>query len=204
MIIRKMYTLNNAHVVRNCYSNRCKYSLHAHTAIIETFYSGINVDNAGMLMDFGLGKITMKPFIELHQDAVLMWKEDSKSYKDFIKSKTDNWIELTFTPSAELLAAYFHLNLNSLLDRIQFANNEDNNIELIKTRYHETRTGYAEANQDDINSLLIDQKWILMNNQLGPAVIEKLKMIDTELGVPLFSDKPIIIDTPDQQIKRKI
>jgi len=203
MIIRKQYTLNNAHIVRNCYSDRCKYSLHAHTAIIETFYSSNKVDNAGMLMDFGLGKVTMKPFVELHQNAVLMWKEDSEAYKDFVKSKTDNWIELTFTPSAELLAAYFQLNFSTLLDRIQFANNEDESITLIKTRYHETRTGFAEADQADLAGLLIDQKWILMNNQLGPAVIEKLKKIDNELGVPLFSDKPIVVEAPKQQIKRK-
>jgi len=202
MLIRKAFTLNNAHVVRNCYSNRCKFSLHAHTAVIETFIQGSKVDNAGMLMDFGIAKIVLKPFLELHQDAVLLWMHDSKKYKDFIKSKTDNWIELTFTPSAELLAAYFQFYFNSLIGRIELKNNEDENIEIIKTRYHETRSGWAEADSTDVMDLIVDQKWPLTINSMGPAVISKLKKIEKELKTELFGDSKIEIETPIQQVTR--
>jgi len=202
MLIRKAFTLNNAHVVRNCYSNRCKYSLHAHTAVIETFIQGNKVDNAGMLMDFGVAKIVLKPFLELHQDAVLLWMHDSKTYKDFVKSKTDSWIELTFTPSAELLSAYFQFYFSSLLSRVKLNNNEDTNIEILKTRYHETRSGWAESDSTDVMDLMLDQKWPLTINAMGPDVINKLKSIENKTNFELFGDKTIEIDAPTQQVTR--
>jgi len=200
MLIRKAFTLNNAHIVRNCYSDRCKFSLHAHTAVIETFIQGSKVDNAGMLMDFGVAKIVLKPFLELHRDAVMLWMHDSEQYKNFIKSKTDNWIELTFTPSAELLAAYFQFYFSTLINRIELKNNEDENIELVKTRYHETRSGWAEADQADVLDLLMEQKWPLTINSMGPAVVKKLKEIENNIGTNLFGETKIPIEAPIQQV----
>ena len=201
MKIRKLFQVNSAHVVRNCYSNRCKYSLHAHTADIEVFFEADQVDRAGMITDFGITKNILKPFLQLHQDAVLMWNKDSKKYRDFIKSKTDNWIELSFTPSAELLAAYFYLYLENMFSRIQFKNKEDKNIKLTAVRYHETRTGWAEANNIDMFSLLMDQKIVLMLDKMGPVPRKKLDYIEDVLGYNIAGDQPIEIEAPEQQVR---
>jgi len=200
MVIRKLFKVNNTHIVRNCYSDRCKYSLHAHTADIEVFLEGQKLDNAGMLLDFGITKKVFKPFLDIHDNAVLIWKYDNKEYKDFIKSKTDNWIELSFTPSAELLAAYFQLHFDSFLDRIKLKNDEDHNLSIIKTRYHETRTGWAEANNIDVLSLLTDQKQVLMIDKVGDVVSAKIDEFEKNTGVLLFGDKEIEIEAPEIQV----
>ena len=154
MIIRKQFTVNNTHIVRNCYSERCKYSLHAHTAVIETFFEGRKLDNAGMLMDFGITKNILKPFISMFQDTVIIWNQDSDNYKKFIKQYTDNWVELYFTPSAELLSAFFQFHFSNMIKRVKFANNEDPDLKIIATRYHETRTGWAEADDNDVFDII--------------------------------------------------
>ena len=200
MVIRKLFKVNNTHIVRNCYSDRCKYSLHAHTAVIEVFLEGQKLDNAGMLLDFGITKKVFKPFIEIHDNAVLMWDRDNSEYKDFIKSKTDNWIELSFTPSAEMLAAYFQLHFSTFLERVKLKNGEDQELNIAKTRYHETRTGWAEADNADTLGLLADQKQMLIINKVGSAVIAKMDEFKKNTGVPLLGDKEIEIDAPELQV----
>ena len=200
MVIRKLFKVNNTHIVRNCYSDRCKYSLHAHTAVIEVFFEGQKVDNAGMLLDFGITKKILKPFIEIHNNAVLIWKRDDENYKNFIKSKTDNWIELSFTPSAELLAAYFQLHFTGFLERVKLKNNEDQKLSLVKTRYHETRTGWAEANSIDVLSLLTDQKQVLLLDSVGETVKAKIEEFEKNTGAPFFGDKEIEINAPELQV----
>jgi len=201
MIIRKLFKLNNAHIVRNCYSERCKYSLHAHTADLEVFFEAMQLDNAGMVMDFGVTKNVFKPFLKMHENACLFWKNDSSEYKDFIKSKTDNWIELTFSPSAEQLSAYFYVYFNSFLSRLKLANNEDPEIKLHKVRYHETRTGWAESNNVDLISIMIDQKRILMINEMSPVVKQKLEKINEELGFNLLGESEIKVEAPTLQVR---
>ena len=56
MIIRKKYTFNNGHIVRNCSSERCKFSIHAHTYSVEFFFTSNGLDNGSMVIDFGLLK----------------------------------------------------------------------------------------------------------------------------------------------------
>jgi len=202
MMIRKQFTVNNTHIVRNCYSERCKYSLHAHTAVIETFFEGRKLDNAGMLMDFGITKNILKPFISMFQDTVVIWKYDTDIYKKFVKQYTDNWVEIYFTPSAELLSAFFKLHLSNIIRRVQFANNEDPELKLIKTRYHETRTGWAAADDNDAFDLITDQKWnlSLIGASMGSVFKERYEQFENDIGA--YSDKPIIIEAPKQQVKR--
>ena len=56
--IRKEFTFNNAHIVRNCSSDRCKYTAHAHTYRVEVFLKSDKLDNGYMAVDFGLLKGT--------------------------------------------------------------------------------------------------------------------------------------------------
>ena len=43
--IRKEFTFNNIHIVRNCTSERCKKSAHAHTYHVEVFLTSNKLDN---------------------------------------------------------------------------------------------------------------------------------------------------------------
>ena len=210
MIIRKQFTVTSAHIVRNCYSERCKFSLHAHTGIIEVFLQGsteegapTHVDRAGMLMDFGITKKVFKPLVDLFQDTVVMWNLDNDTYKNYVKKTTDNWVEIPFTPSAELLSAFYQLHFDSILRRVQFANDEDPGLNVLKTRYHETRTGWAEADINDANSLVIDEGWLLtlVSAEFGPVVQERYDALDEQIG-GLYSEDPIILEEPVQQVAR--
>ena len=64
MIITKLFNVESAHIVRNCTSHRCSHSIHGHSAKIELSLESNQLDNAGMVYDFGLMKGTIKELID--------------------------------------------------------------------------------------------------------------------------------------------
>lgn len=151
MIIRKEFKVESAHIVRNCTSHRCSHSIHGHSAVIELFLQGTKLDNAHMLYDFGLMKGTVKEFIDSMDHCYILCSKDSVEFKNFIKSNCDRWIELPFNPSAEMLSVFLFKYIQHIFDYTDTSNGEGV-INVKAVRYHETVTGYAECDQNDVDA----------------------------------------------------
>ena len=76
MVIRKEFRVESAHIVRNCTSERCSHSIHGHSAVIELFFESDQLDNAQMVMDFGLMKASIKQFIDSMDHCYLLCDKD--------------------------------------------------------------------------------------------------------------------------------
>lgn len=152
MIIRKEFRVESAHVVRNCTSHRCSHSIHGHSAVIELFLKGYQLDNAGMLYDFGLMKGTIKEFIDSMDHCYLLCKYDSLDFIKFIQENCDRWIMLPFNPSAEMLSMFVHRFAQKIIDHTK-TNNGEGVIEIDGVAYHETTTGYARSDEKDMRYL---------------------------------------------------
>ena len=155
MVIRKLFRVESSHIVRNCTSKRCSHSIHGHSAVIEIFLESHTLDNAQMVYDFGLMKGTIKQFIDSMDHCYLLCSNDRPDFKQFIKANCDRWIELPFNPSAEMLSMYILKNVQYILDHTQKSNGEDNGIKVTAVRYHETTTGSALADQQDLVQLYL-------------------------------------------------
>lgn len=59
MRIRKLFKFENAPIVRNCSSERCKHSIHGHSYQIELILEAKRLDHGQMVYDFGLLKSSM-------------------------------------------------------------------------------------------------------------------------------------------------
>lgn len=152
MIIRKLFKFEGSHIVRNCTSERCSRSIHGHSYLVEVFLEASRLDNAGMVMDFGL----MNPFkeiVDMFDHTHLLWDKDDAEYRDFIKRVNQRWIELPCNPSAEMLSVVFHYIFQWIIDRTRFANKEGA-IKVKAVRVHETATGYAESSWDDVQAFI--------------------------------------------------
>ena len=64
MIITKEFEGEMAHIVRNCSTERCKFSIHGHSFKVLVSLTASTKDKGQMLMDFGLMKTTIKSFID--------------------------------------------------------------------------------------------------------------------------------------------
>ena len=152
MVIRKEFRVESAHIVRNCTSERCSHSIHGHSAVIELFFESDQLDNAQMVMDFGLMKASIKQFIDSMDHCYLLCDKDRPEFKEFITKECDRYIVMPFNPSAEMLSLYIFKNVSNILELTNLANGEQN-VKLKAVRYHETVTGYAECNEDDLNNI---------------------------------------------------
>lgn len=155
MKIRKLFTVESAHIVRNCTSHRCSHSIHGHSAKIEVFLTSNKLDNAGMVYDFGLMKNSIKQFIDSTDHCYLLWEKDDEEFKNFIKKNNDRWIELPFNPSAENLSIFYMVMINYILKNTQTGNGEGI-VRCCGVRYHETASGYAECDINDEGYLPTD------------------------------------------------
>ena len=70
MLITKIFKVESSHRVVNCTSERCKYSLHGHSAVIEITLDCSKPDNGGMGYDFGLMKGSIKDFVDSMSDWI--------------------------------------------------------------------------------------------------------------------------------------
>lgn len=150
MIIRKRFRVESSHVVRNCTSERCSHSHHGHSAVIDVFFEGRKLDNAQMLMDFGLMKGTIKEWIDSMDHCALICTKDDPEYVEFFKKFNDRYILIPFNPSAEMLSIFIMHYINRILDNTQFNNGEDR-VRCVNVEYNETVTGMARCDEMDEN-----------------------------------------------------
>ena len=152
MIIRKRFRVESSHVVRNCTSERCSHSHHGHSAVIDVFFEGRHLDNAQMLMDFGLMKGTIKEWIDSMDHCALICTKDDPEYVEFFKKFNDRYILIPFNPSAEMLSIFIMHYINKILDNTVF-NNDEGSIRCVNVEYNETVTGMARCDKldEDLN-----------------------------------------------------
>ena len=166
MVIRKLYRIESAHIVRNAVSERCSHSYHGHSGVIEVFFKSDRLDNAGMIYDFGAMKRTIASFIDMFDHSVHLWKEDKLDSIEFFTNENTRYIILPCNPTAENYSLLFRDCINELLKLSEFTNGEGH-VYCSGVRYHETATGYAESEESD------PVKYSIKNIIFSPRTIEE-------------------------------
>jgi len=151
MIIRKLFKFENAHIVRNCSSERCKYSLHGHSYKVELFFRSNFLDNGQMVLDFGLTKGKIRELIDSFDHAVAIWSGDNPEYIKDMKKHSLRWVELPVSPSAEQFSRVIFLLARTVLESMEL-NNGEREIEVYSVIVHETDTGYAQCFKEDVEN----------------------------------------------------
>lgn len=181
MIIRKLFKFENAHVVRGCTSERCKYSIHGHSYKIEVLFESNYLDQGQMVYDFGLTKTTIKDLIDAFDHAITLWSGDDPAYIADMKKYSKRWVELPVSPSAEQFSRVIFVMIDRLLSLTQMQNGEKE-VHLHSIIVHETDTGYAQGFREDADNGQmgkIDLKEIRFSEQVkaewhDPRMWEKL------------------------------
>ncbi|MEA3374440.1 MAG: 6-carboxytetrahydropterin synthase [Campylobacterota bacterium] len=151
MIIRKLFKFENAHIVRNCSTQRCRASLHGHSYKIELLFESNYLDNGQMVYDFGLTKQRMKELIDSFDHAITLWDQDDTDYLADMKKHSDRWVQLPVSPSAEQFSRVIFMMIDRLLGLTNTINGEKE-VKLHSVIVHETATGYAQGFEADAYS----------------------------------------------------
>lgn len=182
MLIRKLFKFENAHIVRNCTSDRCKRSIHGHSYKVELLLQAHRLDNGQMVYDFGLLKGTIKELFDSFDHAICFWDKDNSDYIHACKTFSARWISLPVSPSAEQFSRVFFYLAEQVLKSTQMQNNEQD-IEVYSVIVHETDTGYAQCFKADVENEqmgVLDLEQIIFSEQIqqewsDTQMYEKLK-----------------------------
>lgn len=156
MIIRKLFTFENAHIVRGCSTQRCSHNIHGHSYTIEILLESNYLDNGQMVYDFGLVKHTMKSIIDSFDHSITLWSGDEEDYIKDMQRHSDRWVLLPVSPSAEQFSRVFYLIIEKILQATSMSNGEQG-VSLSSVIVHETKSGYAQSFRDDAHSILMGE-----------------------------------------------
>lgn len=185
MLIRKLFRFENAHIVRNCSSDRCSRSIHGHSYQVEILLEAHALDNGQMIYDFGLLKGHVKDLIDSFDHAVAFWDKDNAEYIAFCKQFSARWISLPVSPSAEQFSRLIFVLVDAVLKQTVMQNGEAD-VNLHSIIVHETLTGYAQCFRYDVENPrmgLIQLDEIVFSEQVckewsDSQLFEKLKKGD--------------------------
>ncbi|WP_323841590.1 MULTISPECIES: 6-carboxytetrahydropterin synthase [unclassified Moraxella] len=180
MRIRKLFKFENAHIVRNCSSDRCKYSIHGHSYQVELILQANALDNGHMVYDFGLLKGHIKDIIDGFDHAITLWAKDDPEYVRVCKEFSSRWVVLPVSPSAEQFSRVIFFWVSEILKQTQM-NNGEQGVSVYSVIVHETATGYAQCFYEDV-----------VNPQMGLLALDDFEFSDDvkkEWGDPLLFDK---------------
>ncbi|HVI51219.1 MAG TPA: 6-carboxytetrahydropterin synthase [Candidatus Sulfotelmatobacter sp.] len=202
MLIRKLFKFESAHVVRNCTTRRCSRSLHGHSYRVELLFTAKKLDNAGMIMDFGLLKGAVKELIDSWDHAACFWDKDTSEYVQLIQQHSERWVSMPVNPSAEQFSRVFFVLVDRVLSATSFANGEDG-VQLDSVIVHETDSGYAQCWRQDAYDVhfggLIDLRRLSFSNRVREEWSDPMwwdKLIASQgNGQPIF-----LHSSPPQQI----
>jgi 6-pyruvoyltetrahydropterin/6-carboxytetrahydropterin synthase len=156
MIIRKQFKFENAHIVRDCSTQRCSENIHGHSYKVEVLLESNYLDNGQMVYDFGLTKLYIKELIDSFDHAITLWNKDDKNYIEKMKQYSNRWVELPVSPSAEQFARVIYLMAERVLACTDMQNGE-REVKLHSIIVHETETGYAQGFKEDAHSKLMGE-----------------------------------------------
>ena len=151
MLIRKLFKLENAQIVRNCTSEHCKHSIHGHSYKVELLLKASKLDHGQMVYDFGLLKGVIKDLYDSFDHAICFWQDDSAEYIQACKTFSARWVSLPVSPSAEQFSRIFFYLAQQVLQSTVTQNGEGD-VEVYSVIVHETDTGYAQSFAEDISN----------------------------------------------------
>ncbi len=125
--IRKQFHFEGSHILSSAYSGACKNHIHGHSYIVEVFLQSENLNEDGMIVDFGKLRHDLKPILEEFDHKLIVHKTD---YRDSYLQVAD--ILFPTNPTAENMAYHIYCLL------------VENQPQVYKVRVHETATGWAE------------------------------------------------------------
>jgi len=154
MLIRKLFKFENAHIVRDCSTQRCSENIHGHSYKIEVLLESNYLDDGQMVYDFGLTKLYIKELIDSFDHAITLWSRDDAKYIEAMKAHSNRWVELPVSPSAEQFSRVIYLLVERVLACTDMRNGE-REVNLHSIIVHETETGYAQGFKEDAHSELM-------------------------------------------------
>lgn len=146
--IRKTFKFEAAHRLTTSFSKKCQ-QVHGHSYKLELFLQADELNEDGMVIDFGQVKQLFQDKLEQF-DHKLVLEEGDPIVRKMMEVVAEGYMHdiglvvVNFNPTAENMAKFFY----ELLEKEFYANEEIRHIRIKAVRVHETETGWAEFSRE--------------------------------------------------------
>ena len=139
--IRKLFKFEMAHQLSTAYSTACSEQIHGHSYICEVFFKSDELDETGMVIDFGEVKALIGEYMDFWDHSLVMPSDMPKEYLKALTKYNKKLQIVPYNPTAEAMAKDMYYRIKKLM---RGSANPDIADKVYKVRLHETTTGYAE------------------------------------------------------------
>lgn len=199
MKICKKFTIETGHRMHNCATGKCR-SMHGHSVEVEVKLSAKLLDNGFMVTDFGNLDI-IKDIVGMFDHTFVFWNADKSRFKTMVKDFSPRWISLPVQPSAESLTVILAELIRNSISKTAFGNGGDPELTFESLRYHETKTGYAEIDSEELEYFATSDPFNLSEMRVFSQSLEYQYALPTGGNRIVLSDeimKSLMTDTYTQ------
>ena len=164
--IRKKFRFEAAHRLMTSYSQKCQ-KVHGHSYVAEVFLQSNQLNEDGMVIDFGKLKNKLAEIFDKFDHSVVLCKDD-KIAANIGDKEQEQMIDfglvlVDWNPTAENMAKYFYYKIWEAM----YADEELRGPELVAVRIHETETGWAQYTES-----LVEDDCILDHDKDGVCFMD--------------------------------
>jgi len=138
--IRKKYRVEYAHQLKSAYSKACSDTIHGHSGVVELFIESENLNKDQMVVDFGEISSLVKSSVMEFDHALIIPDSLDFEYIECLKKYNKKLIITEINPTAEVFA-------KMIFDYVSYDLVNYSGFRLVKVRFHETESGYAEYSE---------------------------------------------------------
>lgn len=175
-IIRKLFKLELAHQLHSCYSACCKETIHGHSYTLEVFFASQELDQDGMVVDFGEIKDLLNGYVASWDHSLVLCDKMSIAYLQMLEKYNKNLKIVSYNPTAENMANDIYWSIARLIQPHLEATQRK--FQLWKILLHETDKGYAEYQPMQFE----EKAWkdVLLDGSLKTAVNELKEAVEAK------------------------
>ena len=164
MIIYKSIEVDYGHTLpkHNGFCNQ----LHGHRGKVEVGFTAENLDQQGMIVDFGfIKKILMEKIHSVVDHAFIVWENDTDKHEiktqngsvfvstlEFVKSRNEKILVTEEQPTAEYLAKWSFFEIYKALRDIA-------QIKIVSVKWWETPNNVAEFTYSDLKKMYVEETY---------------------------------------------
>jgi len=143
-VIRKQFKFELSHQLDEAYSKSCTDCIHGHSYLCEVFFKSKDLDETGMVIDFGLVKKIIGNYMNQWDHALALSEPLYNAYMDNEAFRNNNKkvIKTMYNPTAEEMSRDIYNYIKKVLKA------HAPHVSLKSVRLHETTTGWAEYSEE--------------------------------------------------------
>ncbi len=146
LVITQRIEWDMGHRLGDGYPSKCKHA-HGHRYVAEVSFGAPELNQYGMVLDFGDIKRTCKGWIDDHIDHAFLVYDRDTALLEFLRSEGNRHHVVDFNPTVENIVVWLGHQLQSIIDAVPSLH--ERGVRIVSLRVFETPNAWADWRSPD-------------------------------------------------------